>query len=575
MTSLSKLKSDWLLLGAHIYFVLPVFIFVMMWLKLYLALPLAAVMIWSVYRAFRDEEPLWKPPASRDVLVKTGMVLALICLWVLSSGVGASVVQTPDHVVRNELFRLLTEYPWPIRWPDWDGTERGLNYYIGFWLPAALAGKWMGFQAGLVFQQIWSVIGIFFVWRFICEKQKAVRVWFFVVFVLFGGLDAAGRWITGNLYQAEGNSYEWWAIFYNYPGMTSHLFWAYNQAIYGWLLYCLIMRQTNNRSLLFIWSASLLTCTFPAVGMIPFVIYRALQNSEGEQTRDRIKQGLKKCISVGNAAGIVISLILASYLMANFVVLDTLPFVSSQGAYAAETQTPTADENGTLQLTLDEDGNVVTENGDGEARGQEDEGQSGETPAAGIDESQSGETPAAGADESQSASSAGEPFARSEYKAWPQTTRIWMYLWFILLEIGVFFALIYRDHKNQSLYWLCLAVLLICPLIRVGYFLDFCERASIPAFLCLCEMVITSLRKSREGKRYIAAGLLIAVLLAGSITAFDTTRATMANTAATVENLLDEGDDVVPRFVTDQIVMGYGSNFSAEMDTFFYKYLAR
>ena len=164
---------------------------------------------------------------------------------------------------------------------------------------------------------------------------------------------------------------------------------------------------------------------------------------------------------------------------------------------------------------------------------------------------------------------------KGEFKAWPKTTRMWMYLWFILLEVGVIFILIYRNQKNNPLFWIALAVLLICPLIKVGYGLDFCERASIPAQLCLCEMVITSLRNYREEKHYALAGMLIVVLLVGSLTTFDTIRATMAQTAGTVENLVGQGSEVVPQVEGEYIVFGGGSNFAANMDTFFYRYLAR
>lgn len=38
---------------------------------------------------------------------------------------------------------------------------RGLIYYIGYWLPAAVVGKVFGLTAGYYFQYVWAIIGIF------------------------------------------------------------------------------------------------------------------------------------------------------------------------------------------------------------------------------------------------------------------------------------------------------------------------------------------------------------------------------------------------------------------------------
>ena len=544
---LNKLKKDGLLLGIHLYVMLPVLLFVLLWLRWYIAVPLGALVLFGIYRAFMDEEPLWKPEIDRSLTLKLVVMVGLVCLWVLSSGVGASVAQFPDHYVRNELFKMLIDYEWPVfTYPSGSDNLRGISYYIGFWLPAALVAKWTTYQVGLIMLQIWSALGIFFVWLLMCERQKSVRIWYFAVFVFFGGMDAVGKWLEGNLYTQAGNSHEWWAIFYNFPGMTSHLFWAYNQAIYGWLIYCLIMRQTNNRNLLFIWCAALLTSTFAAVGLIPFVVYRALCNTDSDKAKARVVQGLKRCLSVANATGLILSLVLCSYLLANDVVMDTVAKTTATEVYAAEetqeTQESQAQEGeGAEQIVvrLDENGNPVIDNGDGTVEAVE------------------------------------KPADRGEFKAWPKTTRMWMYLWFILLEVGVFFFLIYPSQGKKTLFWISLAVLLICPLIKVGYHLDFCERASIPAMLCLCEMVIFALREYVRDKRYVLVVMLIATLIVGSLTTFDTIRATMTETAATVENLVDPGQDVTPQLVSEDVVIGQGSNFSMSQDNFFCKYLSK
>ena len=71
---------------------------------------------------------------------------------------------------------------------------------------------------------------------------------------------------------------EWWSGF-EFSSNTTQLFWVFNQSIYAWLLTLLILRQKDNRHLIFLWSCGLLECTLPFVGMLPFLVYKILDNT--------------------------------------------------------------------------------------------------------------------------------------------------------------------------------------------------------------------------------------------------------------------------------------------------------
>ena len=441
--------------------------------------------------------------------------IAIILLWVLSSGIGASVIQYPDHLYRNGIFKVLVDESWPVRTVVSSGTERGLAYYIGFWLPSALFAKATSYSGGLLFMQVWAVFGIFLIWRFLCEKQGEARLWFLAIMIFFGGLDVIGRRLTGSLYTQPGNSYEWWAIFFNYPGNSSHLFWAYNQVIYGWLIYCMICRQRTNKGILLIWSSALISCTFPAIGLIPFAVFRGIENGEGESLRKKLISGLKESCSVQNVVGFAVSIILILYLLPNDTVMVNLQ------------HTAATEPSGVLISTV-ADQTVIT----------------------------------------------GLNSMSESFRAWPWTTKLWMYLWFILLEIGVYYLLIAPSAQKKPVFWLSFCTLLIIPWIKVGYYIDFCERAAIPALLCLMELVISALREYKEKKKYVLMAGLILVLLAGSVTTFDTIGASMGQTAQVVDNLVGEGQDVIPQKVSNETIMNDGT-FSTNANSFFYEYLAK
>lgn len=500
-----KLKKEWPILGTYIYIILPTLLFVLLWLKVALSAVLCALILFGVWCACRDEDELWRPEKDRTVIAKLVVVLALVCLWVLYSGIGGSVVQYPDHMYRNTVYRMLVDEEWPIRMLTDSGDERSLSYYMGFWMPAALFAKITGsYSAGLLFQQIWAVLGLIQVYYFLCEKFKRVRLWYLGVFVFFGGLDAIGRKLTMDYYTQIGNRFEWWAVIFNYPSFSNHLFWVYNQLIYALLIYCLIDRQKTNRSILFVWSMALLPSTLPAVGMIPFAVYRALQNTEsGQKLVLRLKQLVMTCLSPANGVGFLVALLMTMYLLPNQSVSATLPDMLS--------------------------GDSNTMNNMGQAIGTD-----------------------------------------PTFHAYPWTTKLWMYLMFALLEFGLYFMLIYRSQGSKPIFWISLAVLLICPWINIGYYNDFCMRASIPALFCLMELIIFALQDYRKKKRFLLLPALAVALMIGSLSAVDTLQGAMHDTVDLMAN--KEQVNLSTRYEGEVIV---NDNFSSGTDTFFFRYLMK
>ena len=61
---------------------------------------------------------------------------------------------------------------------------------------------------------------------------------------------------------------------------------------------------------------------------------------------------------------------------------------------------------------------------------------------------------------------------------------IFLYLIFFIIEVGFYFLSIYRYQKNESLYWITVLVLFVCPLIRVGLGIDFCYESLHTCLIC-------------------------------------------------------------------------------------------
>ena len=150
----------WLTRTAYIYLALPFIIFCMGWLRLTIALPVVAVILWVLWKFFNsDQESKNEFPARITfyLLIATG-------LWVFLSGVGGYTFQNWDHHWRNVVLRDLINYPWPVVYASPEsGPIKMLIYYVGYWLPAALVGKIFGWDAANFALFLWTWLGILLV----------------------------------------------------------------------------------------------------------------------------------------------------------------------------------------------------------------------------------------------------------------------------------------------------------------------------------------------------------------------------------------------------------------------------
>ena len=279
---------------AYIYCTLPLIIFFLGWLKLYIALPSAAVLIAALWFCAKNSPEPQLQAGKNDVLVLVS-ALVLIIIWVLLSGIGKVMYQNPDHTVRNGIFEMLIAHEWPIKGyiPTDSGIKaRGLIYYIGFWMPASLVGKLLGVNAGYVFQIIWAVLGIFLLYLMICEKTGRLSLLPLVILIFFSGLDIIGF----ELFYGDVERYniiahiEWWtgADIFQFSSFTTQLFWVFNQALPAWMLTLLAYSRKNNRCIVFIAGLFIINSTLPFIGAIPLILCFVFEKLKSFKKQDII-----------------------------------------------------------------------------------------------------------------------------------------------------------------------------------------------------------------------------------------------------------------------------------------------
>lgn len=266
---------------AVIYLIIPFLIFSVTWLKpIYAALCCAVIGVFC-YKALFNSTSFGDKNISGFELKTLIIAFAFITLWVSMSGIGCMVFQNEDHIWRNGMYEVLVNENWPITMKiQTDGVcvEKGFSYYSGFWLPSACIGKIFGINIGYKFQMVWAAIGIYLFYIILCKLLNEISLWPLVLFVFFSGMDVVGYYVTGGdlklLLPTE--HIEWWSILFQYSSFTTQLFWVFNQAVPAWLATVLILAQENNRKTILIWTLTLLNCTMPFVGLLPFVIYKII-----------------------------------------------------------------------------------------------------------------------------------------------------------------------------------------------------------------------------------------------------------------------------------------------------------
>ena len=523
---------------AYAYIVLPIIIFLIGWCSWYISIPGTIILSLCFFRLIKNNTlPTSDLEWSRLVFFKSIFIIGIITLWVYFSGVGAFVWQNGDHYCRNAIFEILIDYDWPVVSKITIGNEiqtRGLIYYIGFWLPAALFGKLFGTTAGYCFTAVWAVLGISLFYYLICLLRKKIQIWPLIIFIFMSGLDILWYYLTGNVSNvlAETLHIEGWSTFYQFSSFTSQLFWVFNQAIPAWLIFMLIFLQKNNRYTIFILSFTLLQSTFPFIGMLPFLLYFVLSRKyEGIILRDK-KWWYFWCrdtLSFENiVGGGIVGIISFIYLIGNTASQNIEAVAKSTTALLTNIFTPA------MPLTISA------------------------TPinlSPPLFSSLTTTTVPTHPDTLQS------------------STRWMIFMWivFIIIEVGIYWISLYKYQKKNPLFYMLLIWLCICPWIRVGIGIDFCMRASIPALVLLYLLIIQTLEASYVKKDYLIVIILSILLVIGSITPLNEIRRTINQTS---QQLANGSTFFALRQSDESILCGY--NFSGEINnSIFFQYFSK
>jgi hypothetical protein len=283
------MKNYWFHRIAYLYLVIPFLIFCMGWLRLSVALPVTGLIIFVLWQFLHRDQPSEGKTPLRVIFY----MAFLAGLWVFLSGVGGYSFQNWDHHWRNAVLHDLIAYDWPVMYSNPDkGPIKMLVYYVGYWLPAALAGKLLGWKFANFILFLWTWLGVFLVLFHLNIKLKASFLKTTLLFILFSGMDVLGTLLFASEYPTLWppiQHLEIWSGSLQYSSFSTQLFWVFNQAVPAWLCCILILESNSSRAqqgMLFdqsqkvslppdqkvlIWSLCFFFAPLASIGLFPYL----------------------------------------------------------------------------------------------------------------------------------------------------------------------------------------------------------------------------------------------------------------------------------------------------------------
>lgn len=345
-------------------------------------------------------------------------------VWTFLGGQGNLYYQSSDWGCRNAIYRDIIYREWPVIYPDYD---KALAYYIGYWLPAAVATKVVGFilpgiylteeafAIGNIFLWIWTSIGIFLTELLLLTYAKPKlpyrQLLIPIVLVFFSGMDIVGavKNIITDSKQFEMHI-EWWCDF-QFSSLTTCLFWVFNQAIVPWLAILCILQEENMRNYVFIGICAFASGPIPMVGIAVYMLLNGIYKGIDSIFNKRMKEFLKEIFSPVNCLAVLILPVFLLFYVSNQAVNNGAGGTTSGVFSVFRLETITNKFLGDMIL-------------------------------------------------------------------------------FLVLEAGIYLLLLYRSYKKDIFYYVSIISILIAPFVKIGNGPDFVMRFSIPTIMVMAAMCL-------------------------------------------------------------------------------------
>jgi hypothetical protein len=273
---------------------LPIFLFLVFWLKLYFAVPLAACLLYSFAKYVQNiQAGVFTAP-----IINFVAVAVIVVAWVAVSGNGGLGYQPTDLYKIVAIQHDLVSQNTPIKY-NYQGNEYYLSAYLGFFVTIPLLfGKLVSWQVLQHLQSLYCMVGVMLgiLWlSVILKKLSPLLILIFVLvsgFEIFAHIFQFGVGSVGYVFQHFFDVEPFWSTTTDHQmklffrSNTHGLFWGPQHIIGCWLAMGLFayewLHERNCSGApyyllgLFFWSP------FVLIGMFPYFVYRVYTEGFGK-----------------------------------------------------------------------------------------------------------------------------------------------------------------------------------------------------------------------------------------------------------------------------------------------------
>ena len=313
------------------YLFIPVVIFMLSWLKIWISVPAVLLILIALYKVLFDKK---SGDGGSGIRITPSFVLysvicfALILLLSYFLGIGGFTEQPYDATKHNFILKDLIDNPWPVRLGT-SGNNGLLCYYIAGYIVPALAGKlFSGFEAASLFSVIWHAAGIYIavliLYKSLSEnkgKDKPVYLlYIFLVIMLFAPFNAIMQFLCICIYPDQPIPAIHWisdSINVSFSSHLTSLRYVYPQFVPTLIVIALMfrMRKRYDKWALIV-SPLIAFSAFSFIGAVELMLILFIL----DQIKDKeIKQSFRSILSIENLSGVISAVLFLLYLSGNIM----------------------------------------------------------------------------------------------------------------------------------------------------------------------------------------------------------------------------------------------------------------
>lgn len=312
------------------YLFIPVFIFMLSWIKLWISIPVVILVLVALCKMLFDkgtDDSDQKIKISSSFIVCSVICFVLILLLSYFLGAGGFTAQPFDSIKHNFILSDLIGLPWPVHY-QMGGDKGVLCYYIAGYLVPALVGKiTYNFDIASAFSAVWHAIGIFIAilvfYSSLSNKRKPAHLLvIFAVIMLFAPFNALMQFLYMIIYPdrtVTAFHFQWISEDINVQ-LSSNLTllrYVFPQFVPSLIVVSLLFKlRKRYDKWAFIASPLLSFSVFAFMGIVELMLVLFVFDMIKDKN---VKKSLRSILSLENIAGVVSASLFLLYLAGNIL----------------------------------------------------------------------------------------------------------------------------------------------------------------------------------------------------------------------------------------------------------------